>query len=71
MLFCVLHHPKDAKTHLENKNKKIREAFQWSGIRWLGGRGLHTTRSIAQKFLRVAFNVASDLNGYWCRPVGV
>jgi len=54
MLFCVLHHPKDAKTHLENKNKKIREAFQWSGIRWLGGRGLHTTRSIAQMFLGVS-----------------
>jgi len=28
------------------------------GIRWLGGRGLHTTRSIALTFLGVLFNLS-------------
>ena len=31
------------------------------GIRWLGGRGLHTTRRIAQIFVGVVFNVSSHL----------
>jgi hypothetical protein len=30
------------------------------GIRWLGGRGLHTTRSIDRTFFRVALDVASE-----------
>jgi hypothetical protein len=49
-MFCILHHPMDATTqhtsHLENKNKRSFSV----GIRWLGGKGLHTTRSIAQIF---------------------
>jgi hypothetical protein len=53
MLFCVLHHPLDAETHntttshLENTNKRSYSV----GIRWLEGRSLHTTRSIAQVFV--------------------
>ena len=31
------------------------------GIRWLGGRSLHTTRSIARLFVRVVFNVSSRM----------
>ena len=31
------------------------------GIRWLGGRGLHTTRSIASMFSELVFNVSSHL----------
>jgi len=44
------------------------------GIRWLGGRGLHTTIIIGQIFLRVALNVASglmfvaDICAVTCRP---
>jgi hypothetical protein len=30
------------------------------GIRWLGGRGLHTTKSVAQLFLVVVLNVSSQ-----------
>jgi hypothetical protein len=33
--------------------KKERSIRYWLGGRWLGGRGLHTTRSIAQIFLGV------------------
>jgi len=32
------------------------------GSRWSGGRGLHTTRSIAQIFVGVVFNAMSRLN---------
>jgi hypothetical protein len=42
-------------SHLENKIKKN---FS-SGIGWLGGRSLHTTRIIAQTFVGVVFNVTS------------
>jgi hypothetical protein len=38
----------------------MKEGFL-KGIRWLGGRGLLTTRSIAHIFLRVAYDVASGL----------
>jgi hypothetical protein len=31
------------------------------GIRWLGGKSLHTTKSVAQMFLGVVFNVSSYL----------
>ena len=40
-----------ADESLKNKRGK---AFQW-----LGGRGLHTTRSIAQMFLGVVFDASS------------
>jgi len=40
----------DAKPHESTPGDKKREGFS-VGIRCLGGRGLHTTRSIAQKFL--------------------
>jgi hypothetical protein len=45
MLICDLHHPMDAETHNippEEWNKRSVSV----GIRWLGGRSLHTTRSI-------------------------
>jgi len=35
---------KHTTSHLENKNRKILSV----GCRWLGGRSLHTTKSIAQ-----------------------
>jgi hypothetical protein len=51
---------------------KIRKTFQCVGIRWLGGRSLHTTRSIAQKFLGVVLNVSSHIAfGRWGRLVGL
>jgi hypothetical protein len=37
-------------SHVENKNRRGSPV----GIRWLGGRSLHTNRSIAQIFLGVA-----------------
>jgi hypothetical protein len=40
-------------SHLENKIKKCFSV----GIRWLGGRSLHTTRGIAQIFVGFVFNV--------------
>jgi hypothetical protein len=46
----------DAETHRFPGEKE--EGFLM-GIRRLGGSGLHTTRSIAQTFLKVALNVAS------------
>jgi hypothetical protein len=39
-------------TDFENK----KESFQW-GIRWLGGRGLHTTWVIAQIFWKCLFSL--------------
>jgi hypothetical protein len=56
-LFFVLHHPMDAKTHIPSGEQK-RRGFS-VGIRWLGGRGLHTTRSITQIFVGLVFNVSS------------
>ena len=44
-------------SHPENKNKRSFSV----GIRWLGGRSLHTTRSTAQIFVGVVFNVSSYL----------
>jgi len=44
-------------SHLENKNTRSLSV----GIRWLGGRSLHTTRSIAQIFVEVVFSVLSHL----------
>jgi hypothetical protein len=51
MMFCVLHHPMDAETHNipPGMEKKKKRSFS-VGIRWLGGRILHTTRNIAQIF---------------------
>ena len=37
------------------------------GNRWLGGRGLLTTRSIAQICVGVVFNVLSHLYDFKCR----
>jgi hypothetical protein len=47
----------DAETHnhLENKYKR---GFS-VGVRWLGGRSLHTTKSIALKLIGVVFNISS------------
>jgi hypothetical protein len=36
------------------------------GIRWLGGRDLHSTRSIAQMLVGVVFNVSSHLYYFCC-----
>jgi hypothetical protein len=55
MLFFVLHHdPMDAETHTTHPENKNRRSFSME-IRCLGGRGLHTNKSIAQIFFRVAF----------------
>ena len=64
MFFCVLHHPMEAEvhtSHLENKNKRNFSV----GIRWLGGRSLHT-RSIAQIFVGVVLDVSSHLYSFCC-----
>jgi hypothetical protein len=53
---------KHTKTHLEGEN---RMGFS-VGIRWLGGMGLHTTRSIAQIFVEFVFNVSSCLYNSYC-----
>jgi len=60
VLFCVLHHPMDAETHNIPPGEQKRKGFS-VGIRWLGGRSLHTTRSIAKVFLGVVFNVSFHL----------
>jgi hypothetical protein len=49
--------------HLENKNKRSFSV----GIRWLGGRNLHTTRSVAQIFVGVVFSVSSHLYDFLLR----
>jgi len=36
------------------------------GVRWLGGRSLHTTRSAAHIFVGVVFNVSSHLYDFCC-----
>ena len=46
-------------SHLENKKK----SFSVGG-RWLEGRSLHTTRSVAHIFVGVVFNVLSHLYGF-------
>jgi len=54
-MFFVMHHPMDAETHNIPSGEQKRKGFS-VGIRWLRGRGLHTTRSrIAQIVL--GFNV--------------
>jgi hypothetical protein len=53
MLFCVLHHLVEAESHSIPPGVKKEEGLSL-GTRWLGGRGLHTTRSVVnQIFLRV------------------
>jgi hypothetical protein len=54
----------DAETHNIPPGEKKTSFFV--GIRWLGGRGLHTTRSIAQIFVRVVFNISSHLYDFGC-----
>jgi hypothetical protein len=67
MMFCDVQHPMDAETHNIHLENKRGEAFQLGLARWLGGRGLHTTRGIAQLFLgRVVFNVSSHLYVFCC-----
>jgi len=46
---------------------RIQEERVFSEIRWLGGRGLHTTRSIALISLGVVFNVSSYLFDFCSR----
>jgi len=67
MLFCVLHHTVMQRhtSHLENK-RGGGEAYQWGSRGWLGGRSLHTTRSIAQIFVGVVFNASSHLHDFCC-----
>jgi hypothetical protein len=60
MLFCVLHHPVNAETHNISPGEQKRKGFP-VGIKWLGDRDLRTTRSIAQIFVGVVFNVLSHL----------
>ena len=59
MLFCVQHHLMDAGTHKNSTWRKNKKFF--SGDQVVGSRDLHTTRSIAQLFLEVVFNVSSHL----------
>jgi hypothetical protein len=47
-------------SYLENNSRK---GFS-VGIRWLGDRSLHTTKSIAQMFLGSVFNVLSHLHDF-------
>jgi hypothetical protein len=49
-------------SHLESTDKRNVSV----GIRWLGGRSLHTTRSIAQIFVGIVFNVLSHLLYDFC-----
>jgi len=48
---------RDTTSYLENN---IRDIF--SGIKWLGGRVLHTTRSTAQIFVGVVLNLSSHVS---------
>jgi hypothetical protein len=49
----------DAETHyIPHPTWRIKISFS-VGIRWLGGRSLHTTRSIAQIFVGVVFNIST------------
>jgi len=50
----------DAETH----NIPSREQKKKVGIRWLGGGGLHTSRSYALILLGVVFIVSSHLYGF-------
>jgi hypothetical protein len=65
MLFCVLYYFMNAETHNISLGEQKRRGVS-VGIRWLGGRALHTTRSVALIFLGVVFNVSSHLYGFWC-----
>ena len=65
MLFYVMHHPMDAETHNISPGEQERKGFS-VGIRCLGGRGLHTTRSIDQIFWGVVFNVSSRMYDFCC-----
>ena len=60
MLFYVLHHPMVAETHNIISGEQKRKGFS-VGIRWLGGRGLHTTRSVAQIFVGMVSNASFHL----------
>jgi len=65
MLFVLLlHHPMDAETHNIPPGDKTKSCLV--GIRWLGDRSLHTTRTIAQIFVGVVFNVSSHLYDFCC-----
>ena len=48
------------------KQQKRKGSSVW--IRWLGGRSLHTTRSITQVIVGVVFNVSPHLYDFCCRP---
>jgi len=50
-----------ATFHLENK-----KGMDSVGFRSLGGIGLHTTKSIAQIFVGVVFDVSSHLHDFCC-----
>jgi hypothetical protein len=60
MLFCVCTTKwmqRHTTSHLENKNKRSFSV----GIKWLGGRSLHTTRSFVHIFAGVVFNVSEGI----------
>ena len=63
MLFCVMHHPMGAKTHIPPGEKNKRKFS-------VGG-SLHTTRSIAHIFVEVVFNVSSHLYNFCCGSDGM
>jgi hypothetical protein len=56
----------DAETHIPYLENKKKRSFS-VGDRWLGGRSLHTTRSIAHIFVGVVFNVSSHLYDFCCK----
>jgi len=56
-VICTTQWMQKHTSHLENK---IKRGFS-VGIRWLGGRGLHTTRTIAQILVFVADLIACKL----------
>ena len=64
-VLCPAHHAlsDSMQNHTTSQHLPGEHAEKGSsmGIRWLGGRSLHTTRSTAQIFVGVVFNVSSYL----------
>ena len=55
----------DAETYNILPGEQNKRSFS-VGIKWLGGRSLHTTRSIARIFVGVKLNVSSHLYDFCC-----
>jgi len=60
MLFCVLHHPMQWQTTSHQADESLKNK-RGKAFQWLGGRGLHTTRSTAQIYLGIVFDASSHL----------